>query len=303
MTRIERMNVATLISTTELATLLERALQNTGAPKPVILDCRFDLADPTRGAALYAESHIPGAQYVDLNRDLSSAPGNHGGRHPLPATDAAQALFRRLGISSPTTVIVYDERHAYAARCWWLLRYLGHDNVRILNGGFAAWVKAGNMTSSGSIASVVPRPLGDFTAHPRPQMLWSYAQIANAVDDEDVRATLIDSREAERYRGEREPIDRIAGHIPGAINAPWMDANSADGTLLPPSSQRARWTALLAQHAPGQKPAAVYCGSGVTACVNLLSLHLAGFGDVPLYAGSWSDWISYEDAPIAVGEE
>lgn len=297
------MNVATLISTTELATLLEKALQNTGQPKPVILDCRFDLADPARGAMLHTESHIPGAQYVDLNRDLSSLAGEHGGRHPLPDVNAAQKLFRRLGISSKTTVIVYDERHAYAARCWWLLRYLGHDNVRVLNGGFASWVNAGNMVSSGAIASIVPRPVGDFVAKPRPHLLWNYAQVATVVDDEDLRATLIDSRETERYRGEREPIDKVAGHIPGAINAPWMDANNADGTLLPPSTQRSRWTALMAQHAPGEKPAAVYCGSGVTACVNVLSLHLAGYGDIPLYAGSWSDWISYEDAPIAVGDE
>jgi len=297
------MNVATLISTTELATLLQKALHNTGQPAPVILDCRFDLADPTRGAALYAESHIPGAQYVDLNRDLSSPVEKHGGRHPLPSVAAAQLLFRRLGVSESTTVIVYDERHAYAARCWWLLRYLGHDNVRILNGGFSAWTNAGNMVSSGAIASVVPRPLGDFTAKPRAHLLWNYAQVATVVDDEDSRAIFIDSREAERYRGEREPIDTVAGHIPGALNAPWVDAISADGTLLPPSTQKSRWTALLAQHAPGEKPAAVYCGSGVTACANILSLHLAGYGDIPLYAGSWSDWISYEDAPIAVGDE
>jgi len=297
------MNVATLISTTELATLLQNVLQNTGQPAPVILDCRFDLADPVRGAALYTESHIPGAQYVDLNRDLSSPVGIHGGRHPLPSPEAAQALFRRLGICNNTTVIIYDERHAFAARCWWLLRYLGHDNVRILNGGFAAWIATGNMVSKLAITSVVPRPVGDFVAQPRTHLLWNYAQVAGGVDDEDSSATLIDSRETERYRGEREPIDKVAGHIPGAINAPWMDANGADGKLLPPSSQRTRWTALMAQHAPGEKPAAVYCGSGVTACVNVLSLHLAGFDDVPLYAGSWSDWISYEDAPIAVGDE
>jgi len=297
------MNVATLISTTELATLLQKVLQNTGQPAPVILDCRFDLADPAQGAALYAESHIPGAQYVDLNRDLSAPVGKHGGRHPLPGAEAAQSLFRRLGVSDNTTVIVYDERHAYAARCWWLLRYLGHDNVRILNGGFSAWTNARNMISSGAIASVVPRPVGDFTAKPRAHLLWNYAQVATVVDDEDARATLIDSREAERYRGEREPIDKVAGHIPGAINAPWVDAISADGTLLPPSTQKSRWTALMAQHAPGEKPAAVYCGSGVTACANILSLHLAGYGDIPLYSGSWSDWISYEDAPIAIGDE
>lgn len=229
--------------------------------------------------------------------------GKHGGRHPLPAIDAAQALFRRLGISSNTTVIIYDERHAFAARCWWLLRYLGHDNVRILNGGFAAWINAGEMLSRGVIASVVPRPVGDFVAQPKPHLLWRYAQVATVVDDEDKRATLIDSREGERYRGEREPMDKVAGHIPGAINAPWTDTMSADGTLLPPSTQRARWAALMAQHAPGEKPAAVYCGSGVTACVNVLSLYLAGYGDIPLYAGSWSDWISYADAPVAVGEE
>jgi thiosulfate/3-mercaptopyruvate sulfurtransferase len=297
------MNVATLIDTTELAKLVQAALQNTGQPAPVILDCRFDLADPARGATLYEQGHIPGAQYVDLNRDLSSPVAAHGGRHPLPSVEAAQALFRRLGISNDTQVIVYDERHAFAARCWWLLRYLGHDNVRILDGGFSAWVAGGNLVSSGSVAAIVPRPAGGFVARPRPHMVCNYAQVAAWVDDENNSAPLIDSREPDRYRGEREPIDRVAGHIPGAINAPWVDANAADGKLLPPSEHRSRWAALMAQHAPGQRPAAVYCGSGVTACVNLLSLHLAGYDDVPLYAGSWSDWISYEDAPIAIGDE
>ena len=296
------MNIATLISAKELAALL----QDAGNKKDdiVVLDCRFDLADPGAGARLFAQAHIPGALYIDLEKDLSAPKGEHGGRHPLPSVADAEAMFRRLGIGNTTTVIVYDERHAFASRCWWLLRYLGHDRVRVLNGGFAAWLRDDLPVSNTTHTPVA----GHFTAQPRPQMLRSYAQVAALVDDEDARVTLIDSREADRFRGEREPIDPVAGHIPGAINVPWMTINSVDGNddntmLKPPSSQRARWQALMEQHPPQSAPWIVYCGSGVTGCANVLSLHLAGYGDVPLYAGSWSDWISYRDSPIAIGDE
>jgi len=302
------MNIATLISAKELATLLQE--KNDSAQRIVVLDCRFDLADPSAGARLFAQAHIPSAQHVDLEKDLSSvkdfssAQNKHGGRHPLPSDEAAQTLFRRLGISNDTTVVVYDERHAFASRCWWLLRYLGHDRVRVLNGGFTAWLREKLPTSTTAVTQVKATPTpGNFTAKPRPQMLCSYAQVAALVDDEDATFTLIDSREADRFRGEREPIDPVAGHIPGAVNVPWMDINDEQTQLKPPSSQRARWQTLADSHPPSTQQWIVYCGSGVTGAANVLSLHLAGYGDVPLYAGSWSDWISYEDSPIAVGNE
>ncbi len=288
------MNIATLISAKELAALIQG-----GSHDCIVLDCRFDLANPAAGANQFVQAHIPGAQYIDLESDLSAPKTTHGGRHPLPSVDAAQALFRRLGVNRDSTVVVYDERHAFASRCWWLLRYLGHDRVRVLNGGFAAWLRDGLPTTSEPFKPIA----GNFVANVRSDMLRSYAQVAALIDDEDAKVTLIDSREADRYRGEREPIDPVAGHIPGAVNVPWMDINDDNAMLRPPSAQRARWQSLAINRSQRDAPWIIYCGSGVTGCANALSLHLAGFGDVPLYAGSWSDWISYSDSPIAVGEE
>jgi thiosulfate/3-mercaptopyruvate sulfurtransferase len=251
----------------------------------VIVDCRFALADPNLGQQQYQTSHIPGSHHLDLNRDLSSPVQIHGGRHPLPDSTTLGAKLAAIGINSDTLVIAYDDsRFAFAARLWWLLRYYGHDRVAILDGGYTNWVKAGYLVTADIPA---PIPTGNF----QPQI-----QADKIVEIEAVKAiqhspihVLIDSREADRYSGKTEPIDPIAGHIPGAVNYPWQDVTTADGFVLPIEQQRARWTAVSKDLEP-----IVYCGSGVTACVNLLSLAIAGIDRAKLYPGSWSDWCSYQ---------
>ena len=247
-----------------------------------IADCRFSLAEPELGQQQYNTSHIPGAGYFDLNKDLSSAVQQHGGRHPLPNLEVLAQKLSAMGIDAQTLVVAYDDsRFAFAARLWWLLRYLGHDRVAVLDGGFKAWQSLG-------------LPVTDAIPQRQPKQFTCYLQPSLRVDITDVKArkylpgvTLVDSREGDRYRGEREPIDPIAGHIPGAVNYPWQDASNSDGYLYSPHEQLQRWEQLQKQEI------IVYCGSGVTACVNLLSLHLAGIDASALYVGSWSDWCSH----------
>jgi len=249
-------------------------------PQVAIADCRFALTDPALGRQQYAAAHIPGAYYFDLNQNLSSPVQQHGGRHPLPDPQVLATKLAEAGIRNDTLVVAYDDsRLAFAARFWWLLRYLGHDRVAVLDGGWQGW-QAGNYPQT----TIVPTPqTGEFTVN---------LQRDRVVDLETVKArqdgaVLVDAREAERYRGEREPIDPIAGHIPGAVNYPWQDATNAEGYLKSVPEQQQRW----AEVQPAEE-VLVYCGSGVTACVNLLSLKLAG-REGKLYAGSWSDWCSY----------
>lgn len=250
-----------------------------------IADCRFSLADPEIGWQQYQSSHIPGAYYLDLNRDLSSLVGKHGGRHPLPNPNDLADKLSAMGIDSETVVIAYDDsRFAFAARLWWLLRYLGHNRVGVLDGGFSGWLAAGY-------------PVTDVIPQPRQTKFVPQIQPSQVVDVEAVKArkdlpgvVLVDAREGDRYRGEREPIDPIAGHIPGAVNYPWQEVTDTQGYLKSVAEQRTRWEKLE----PAQE-IIVYCGSGVTACVNLLSLEMAGIHTGKLYAGSWSDWISYSN--------
>lgn len=252
-------------------------------PQVAIADCRFSLADPNLGRQQYQQSHIPGAYYLDLDRDLSSPKQQHGGRHPLPDPDALAAKLAAMGINEETLVVAYDDSNAaFAARLWWLLRYLGCDRVALLDGGWSAWVAGGYPTSHEIPAS----KSGHF--EPRVRSDW-------IVDRETVKARkdlpgtiLIDSREGDRYRGEREPIDPVAGHIPGATNSFWREACDDRGYFRPPSEQQQRWTQL-----DPNDEIIVYCGSGVTACVNLLSLEMAGIPTAKLYPGGWSDWCSY----------
>jgi len=253
-------------------------------PQVVIVDCRFSLADPQLGRQQYQLSHIQGSYYIDLNEDLSSPVGEHGGRHPLPNPDDLAHKLSEMGVNSQKTLVVaYDDsRFAFASRLWWLLRYLGHEGVAVLDGGFAGWEKAGY-----PVTNIIPQPQ---TASFVPQV-----EIDKVVDIQTVKTrkdlaevVLVDSRESDRYRGEREPIDQIAGHIPGAVNYPWQEVTDPSGYLLPPAEQRRRWEKLETA-----AEILVYCGSGVTACVNLLSLEIAGISTGKLYAGSWSDWISY----------
>ncbi len=253
-------------------------------PQVVIVDCRFSLADPKLGQQQYQASHIKGSYYLDLNQDLSSPVGEHGGRHPLPNTDDLADKLAEIGVNSPRTLVVaYDDsRFAFASRLWWLLRYLGHEQVAVLDGGFTGWQKAGY-----PVTDVTPNPRNaTFVPQIKPEQVVDIIAVKNRKNLPTV--VLVDSRESDRYRGEREPIDKIAGHIPGAVNYPWLEVTDSSGYLLPQIEQRRRW-----ENIAQSEEILVYCGSGVTACVNLLSLAIAGIDKGKLYAGSWSDWISY----------
>ncbi len=254
-------------------------------PDIAIVDCRFALADADLGKQQYDLAHLPGAYYFDLNRDLSSPAQTHGGRHPLPDEKLLGAKLAAIGIKyQQTLVVVYDDsRFAFGSRLWWLLRYYGHQNVVVLDGGYQNWLKAGY-----PVTAIQPTPSdsGNFTPKPQPDSI---------VDIDRVRAIqhtsthlLIDSREPDRYSGKTEPIDPIAGHIPSAVNYPWQDVSTPEGFAYSIDRQQQRWEAIN----PDLEPI-VYCGSGVTACVNLLSLELAGIPSAKLYPGSWSDWCSY----------
>jgi thiosulfate/3-mercaptopyruvate sulfurtransferase len=265
----------------------EWLLEHLEDPQVVIVDCRFSLADPQLGQQQYKKCHILGSYYLDLNLDLSSPVGKHGGRHPLPEPHELAQKLSKIGVKSQETLVVaYDNsRYAFASRLWWLLRYFGHEKVAVLDGGFAAWQNVGY-----PVTDVVPehKVATDITFIPKIQtdMVVDTATVKERKDLQEV--VLIDSREKERYLGIREPIDKVAGHIPGAVNYPWQEVTDSAGYLLPSVEQSHRWSNL-----ENAKEIFVYCGSGVTACVNLLSLELAGIHTGKLYAGSWSDWISY----------
>ncbi|AKG24593.1 sulfurtransferase [Calothrix sp. 336/3] len=253
-------------------------------PDVVVVDCRFSLAETQLGKQQYLTNHIPGAYYLDLNLDLSSPITMHGGRHPLPDVNVLTQKFSQMGIdSSKTLVVAYDDsRLAFAARLWWLLRYLGHEKVGVLDGGLSGWLKEGYPVDD----RIPPARPGNFIPMVQSQMVVGRDDVVSRKDLTDV--VLIDSRESDRYQGIREPIDKIAGHIPGAINYPWQGVTDTEGYLLDNIHQAERW-----QDVVSAEEIIVYCGSGVTACVNLLSLDLAGIFTGKLYAGSWSDWISY----------
>lgn len=250
----------------------------------VIVDCRFALADPTLGQQQYQTAHLPGSHYLDLNRDLSNPVGEHGGRHPLPDPANLGEKLAAIGVNAHTLVIAYDDsRFAFAARLWWLLRYSGHDRVAVLDGGYSNWLKAGY-----PVTTDLPQrsQRGNFQPQPQANLIVDIAGV-KAMQHSPTHL-LIDSREPDRYLGKTEPIDPVAGHIPSAVNYPWQDVSTPDGFVLPVDRQVKRWAAIL----PDVEPI-VYCGSGVTACANLLSLELAGIKHAKLYPGSWSDWCSY----------
>uniref|UniRef100_B8HXZ5 Rhodanese domain protein n=1 Tax=Cyanothece sp. (strain PCC 7425 / ATCC 29141) TaxID=395961 RepID=B8HXZ5_CYAP4 len=253
------------------------------APDIVIVDCRFALNDPEWGQQQYNRGHLPGAYFLDLNRDLSRPVSLHGGRHPLPDPIVLADKLNQIGLTAQTLVVAYDDaRFAFAARLWWLLRWLGHERVAVLDGGLPAYLAAGY-------------PLTPDLPPPRPGQFVPQVQSEKVVGIDGVRASqdlpdvvLIDAREQERYRGEREPIDPIAGHIPGAVNYCWKNVTDEQGHLRSPQDLQAYWSEVVSA-----EEIIVYCGSGVTACVNLLALEAAGIKTAKLYAGSWSDWCSY----------
>ncbi|MDJ0736730.1 MAG: sulfurtransferase [Nostocaceae cyanobacterium] len=253
-------------------------------PQVVIVDCRFSLAQPQLGQQQYQASHIPGAYYLNLNQDLSSPVQKHGGRHPLPNADEFAQKLSAMGVNwGQTLVVAYDDsRFAFAARLWWLLRYLGHEQVAVLNGGFTAWLEAGY-----GVTDEISTPrMATFIPQVRDRMVVDIETVKSRKDMSGV--VLVDSRDSDRYQGITEPIDPVAGHIPGAINYPWKEVTDSRGFLISSKEQQSRWSKLA-----GNNEIMVYCGSGVTACVNLLSLELAGIQGAKLYAGSWSDWCSY----------
>ncbi|ERT05756.1 rhodanese-like domain protein [Lyngbya aestuarii BL J] len=251
-------------------------------PNIVVVDCRFSLADSELGQRQYQESHIPGAYYLDLNRDLSSPVAQHGGRHPLPNFSKLAQTFSEMGIHSDTFVVAYDDsRFAFAARLWWLLRYMGHEKVAILDGGFGQWKDQGY-----PVNNTLPTPKsGQFNPKINSELVVDIDTVKARKDQPQV--ALIDSRDPDRYLGKTEPIDPIAGHIPGAVNYPWKEVSDPDG-YAKIDEQAQRWTQIK-----DAEEIMVYCGSGVTACVNLWSLEMAGIHQGKLYAGSWSDWCSY----------
>ena len=273
---------APLITVTDLA----HALADEAT---VVIDCRFDVARPAWGPAAYAAAHLPGAHYANLDTDLAAPPVPTSGRHPLPDPTTFAAWLGAHGVADDITVIAYDQGPgAFAARLWWMLRALGHPRVRVLDGGFAAWTAAGHPVTA-ALPTATPR-----TFAPRP--------FANAVTTDDiVRGVplLVDARAADRYAGQNETIDPVAGHVPAAINRPFGHNLASDGTFLPPAAPRAQWQALL-----GDRPAAdlvAMCGSGVTACHHLLALETAGLPGARLYAGSFSEWIRDPARPVATG--
>jgi len=284
------MPTAQLISPQSLAARLED-------PRLVVLDCRFALEDTDYGQRSYADGHLHGAHFADLDRDLS-APAKKGvtGRHPLPDPVRLAERFRAWGIDADSDVVLYDDGPgAFAARAWWLLAWLGKtDGVAILDGGLKAWHAAGLPLSLDAPSS---EP-GTFDGQPDPQRVIDAEQLLDRLQRPEL--TLLDARALPRFRGEVEPLDPVAGHIPGAQCAAFTDNLGPDGRFLPAQALRQRFERLLAGRAPEQVVS--YCGSGVTACHNLFALCLAGYPLVPLYADSWSGWITDSQRPVATGD-
>jgi thiosulfate/3-mercaptopyruvate sulfurtransferase len=262
-------------------------------PAPVLLDVRWRLGGPP-GLDRYREGHLPGARFVDLDRDLAGPPGT-GGRHPLPDTGAFEAAMRRAGVDDDRPVLVYDENDSVAAaRAWWLLRYFGHQQVQVLDGGYQAWLAADEPIETGPVPAPPP---GTFTARPGHLPLLDASGAARAARE----GVLLDARAAERYRGEVEPVDPVAGHIPDAVSAPTTENLGPGGRFLDPEALRARFAGLgVPAAADGAVTTGVYCGSGVTAAHEVLALSLAGI-PAALYVGSWSDWITDPARPVVTG--
>jgi thiosulfate/3-mercaptopyruvate sulfurtransferase len=262
----------------------EWLVQQLDNPQVVIVDCRFQLANPNWGEECYRHSHIQGAYYLHLDRDLSSPVKSHGGRHPLPDSDVLAQKFTQMGIiKHDTLVVAYDDsRFAFASRLWWLLRYLGHDFVVLLDGGWKNWLKQNYPVSN----AIPEQKMGSFTPQPNPDLLVEINTVKLAQGNDSV--LIVDSRDRDRYLGLSEPIDPIPGSIPGAVNSPWKQVSNESGYLQPLEYQQQLW-----QQYQSAEEIVVYCGSGVTACVNLFSLNLAGFKNTKLYPGGWSDWFSY----------
>lgn len=288
--------------------LLQRlaSAESHASATPRLVDCSFDLADPSAGRRAYAQGHLPGAVYLHLDEDLSDAKRPDAatgrdprGRHPLPRPEALALTLGRVGIGPLTPVVVYDRQGGmFAARAWWLLQTLGHEAVALLDGGLGAWESAGGALQAGEAAFPPPPPCA-------PYPLGQPARL-RAIETAPLLAGLgrlrvVDARAGERFRGEVEPLDPVAGHIPGALNRPFAANLEADGRFKSPERLRAEWAPLLAADGVVASEVVHHCGSGVTACHNLIAQRVAGFGDGVLYPGSWSAWCADPERPVARG--
>lgn len=279
---------STLVSTAELAAQLEN-------PDWVVFDCRFTLTEPAAGRAAYHASHIPGARYADLNEDLSAPVTKQSGRHPLPDAQLLCAKLGAWGVGQRTQVVVYDDSYgSMAVRLWWLLRWLGHQNVALLDGGLPKWVRE-KRPMSAELPQLAPQ---SFACSPQAGISVD----ASAVDRFRLSADhrLIDARPEQRFTGEREPLDAVAGHIPGAVNWVFEENLDMDGTFLPADELLENYLRLIGEVDPVN--VIHTCGSGVTACHNILAMEVAGLTGSRLYPGSWSEWITDPARAVATGD-
>jgi thiosulfate/3-mercaptopyruvate sulfurtransferase len=281
----------TLISATNLA---ERIAAAPGSV--LVFDCRFDLAAPESGEAAYAKGHIPGAQYLHLDRDLSGEKTGKNGRHPLPERAALVSKLASFGLNDKQQVVAYDAQGGmYAARLWWLLRWLGHDSIAVLDGGLQAWEAAGQALD----ANVPTKTQGTFKAAAPLQVTIDAAAIERSIGTRD--HLLIDARAADRYRGENETLDAVGGHIPGALNHFFKDNLSAEGRFKTAHELRDAFGSLIGTTSADR--VVLQCGSGVTACHNALAMEIAGLHGAALYPGSWSEWSADPGRPVATGAQ
>jgi len=281
------MNYTSLVSA-------EDVLNHLDNPHWRIVDCRFDLKDKHLGYEKYKLGHIPNAIYADLKKDLSSPVSEQSGRHPLPEVSAIIQKLGSWGISSQTQVVVYDDAHgSFAGRLWWLLNWLGHENVAVLNGGFGYWENL-NYPITTDIPQIEPTT---FTGRPDMSMIADMPVIENSLTND--KLLLIDVRDPERYAGHVEPIDKIAGHVPGAINVPWKTNIDENGLYYSKAQLKDHYSQLLVDM--GAKDLVFMCGSGVTACHSLLAMKYIGISGAKLYPGSWSEWIQNPSHPVETG--
>ena len=286
------MNYTTLVSAEQL-----QALMDSGAPL-MVFDCSFELTKPAVGDQQFRDAHIPGAVRADLNRNLSAQPGADaasGWRHPLPTREAFAAWLGSIGFDNAMQAVVYDRQGAnYCGRLWWMLKWVGHEDVAVLDGGLEAWYAGGGVVTSGESAAHQPR---HFMPGPQRAALATTQHVADGLGRSS--QTIVDARGAPRYRGEVEPLDPVAGHIPGALNRPFTGNIGGDGKFKPARVLRSEMLELL----EGRDPASVvhHCGSGVSAVPNIIAMELAGLGRQALYAGSWSEWCSDPARPVERG--
>lgn len=277
-----------LVDAAGLAALLD-------SPGLIVVDCRFDLADPAQGLREYESGHVPGAVFASMDQDLAAPRGPRSGRHPLPSPAAFAHLLGRWGFTPDSHVIAYDQASgAGAARLWWMLRARGHARVQVLDGGWQAWLAQGGPVSR-SAPAIAPTQVS-----PREYAgVLDAAQVGEGLARQQI--VLVDARAPERFAGRSETIDPVAGHVPGAANHPYTHNLDSTQHWLAPAGLRQRWAPLVQKAA--NRPMVMMCGSGVTACHNLLALELAGHADTRLYAGSWSEWITDPARPVATGED